>query len=170
VAFGYLFDASTGLCGVLLSYSGFSKLGFYNSLTYLTVSVVLDFILIPWLGLIGAAIAGGITIILVNALRVYHVYNLIDGILPFDRTFWKPLVAALVAGGATFVLKGFVLTSFPLAQAVVLSALMCVIYIGMIVKLRLSYEDRLVAERVLQGKLLKNLKTNVLDRFSRKRG
>jgi O-antigen/teichoic acid export membrane protein len=151
LAFGNLVDASTGVCGVMISYSGHSKVTLINSITYLVSSVGLSLLMIPPWGLEGAAWAGAITIILINSIRLVQVYVLIHRSSPFNWSFLKPVTASLVAGVSTFLLQDHVLTDSPVVQLVVLSAFMIGVYVLTIIFLKLSYEDRLVIERLWVG-------------------
>jgi O-antigen/teichoic acid export membrane protein len=155
LAIGSMFDASTGVCGVMISYSGHSKVTLYNSIIYLGASIILDLWMIPMWGLIGAAWAGSLTIILVNSLRLIQVYILIERSSPFNWTFLKPVVACVVAGGVTSLLQRILLTGHPLIQVGVLSLFMVVVYGALIWLFKLSPEDRLVVNRVLKGGFMK---------------
>ena len=155
LAFGNLFDASTGVCGIMISFTGHSKVTLYNSLAYLGASIILDLWFIPTWGLIGAAWAGSLTIIIVNSLRLVQVYLMIDRTSPFDRSSLKPLAAFVISGGVTYLLRMIVLVDHPLIQCVVLSIVMVALYAYVIFKLKLSHEDKLVVERILKGGFMK---------------
>jgi len=155
LAFGNLFDASTGVSGIMISFTGHSKVTLYNSLAYLGASIILDLWMIPKWGLVGAAWAGSLTIIIVNSLRLVQVYLMIDRTSPFDRTSLKPLAASAIAGGVTYALRGTLLVDHPLVQCVVLSIFMIGLYAFVIFKLKLSHEDKLVVEKIWKGGFMK---------------
>jgi O-antigen/teichoic acid export membrane protein len=123
----------------------------FNSITYLVASVAFSLLLIPPWGLEGAAWAGALTVILLNSIRLVQVYVLIHKSTPFNLDSLKPLGAAVIAGGGTALLQPIVFPGNPLAQLVVLSLVMLALYGTSILLFRLSYEDRLVLERLWKG-------------------
>lgn len=158
LASGILIDAGTGICGIVISFSGHSKVTFYNSIFYIAVTLILDFILIPQFGLVGAACAGALSMVAVNLLRLIEVYVLIDGILPFNWTFLKPISAAVFASAVVYGMRQFVFVSQPFWQFMTLSILLWALYIGAILALKLSDEDRLIVGKVLRRFKIKNKK------------
>ena len=166
LAFGNLFDASTGVVGIMISFTGHSKVTLYNSLAYLGASIILDLWFIPKWGLVGAAWAGSLTIIIVNLLRLVQVYFLIDRTSPFDRTYLKPLAAFGIAGAVTYALRGIVLVDHPLVQCIVLSLVMVGLYAFVVYKLKLSHEDKLVVERIWKGGFMKRRQKKSRDETS----
>jgi O-antigen/teichoic acid export membrane protein len=147
-----LFNASVGACGALLNMSGYSKINFYNSIIYLVCTLALDFALIPSFGLTGAALAGSLTIIIVNSLMSIQVYWLLNRIVPFNRSFYKPLTAAAVAGLLAVVLKYSFWAERVLLQTLLFGGLMLVVYFGLIIWLKLSPEDKLILEKLRKKK------------------
>ncbi len=148
LASGALFNAATGACGALLNMSGYSRMNFYNSIVYLVTTLILDFILIPKYGLVGAALAGGITVVLLNTLMMVEAYLLIDKILPLNRTFYKPVLAALVAGALAFAGKKFLFTDQLILQLAVVAGTMWLVYGLMLKALKLSPEDKFILQKV----------------------
>ncbi len=150
LASGTLVNAASGTCGTLINMTGYSKVNFYNSLIYLISTLALDFILIPKYELIGAAIAGSLSIIIVNTIRTIQVYYLVNKILPFNASFWKPLVATLLALVVTLVLRQLVFVQSPILQLVTLAVILVIVFFGTIILLKLSTEDRLIVDKVYQ--------------------
>jgi len=148
LAFGTLFNAATGACGALLNMSGYSKLNFYNSMVYLATTLVLDFVLIPKYGLLGAAVAGGLTFVIINTLMMAEVYLLIDKILPFNKTLFKPIFAAAVAGSAAYFVKDLILVHHPIPQLLVVGLVMLLLYIAILRTLKFSQEDQFILRKL----------------------
>lgn len=148
LAISYLFNASTGICGTVINTTGYTKLGFYNSLAYLITTLVLDFTLIPKWNLLGAALAGGLTIIIINSLRLVQVYVLIDRMLPINRTFVKPAAAAVIAGGLVLILSRNVWVEQTLLQLLVLIPTLWLLYGCLIFVFGLTDEDRTVLRKL----------------------
>jgi O-antigen/teichoic acid export membrane protein len=93
---GQVFNIATGGVGVMLIMSGYSHIAFFNSVVTVVLALALDFWLVPRYGLMGAAIAGAVVIVLTNLARLGEVWVLMRA-HPFSRAFLKPLVAALPA-------------------------------------------------------------------------
>jgi O-antigen/teichoic acid export membrane protein len=94
----------TGPSGYLLIMSGHPKMNMINNTLNLFISLALDFILIPHYGALGAAIAGAITLGLVNILRMVEVYFILH-IHPYRWNYLKPVLAGLIATAITFGLQ-----------------------------------------------------------------
>jgi len=125
LAIGYLIDALVGRVGSLLNATGHTKYLLYNNTAALTLNLVLNIILIPIYGFIGAAIATATSTILTNILMFVEVWRkeniisiphtaiakiLITGLIPltlvigldrilFTNTpYWFLIPAALIYG------------------------------------------------------------------------
>jgi O-antigen/teichoic acid export membrane protein len=142
LSLGQLINAATGPVGIILTMSGHPKVNLIDSILTLILNVVLDVLLIPRLGIMGAAIGSSIAIGLVNILRTIQVYWILH-IWAYDWRFLKPVAAAAVAGGATYLLISRGLGSEWLTFGVGL-ALFGVVYAGGILLLGLSESDMLV--------------------------
>ena len=96
LALADLSNTATGMGGIILDMTGYTKLKLVNSLVRLSLYVVLDILLIPRWGLLGASIAVLAGEGVVNLLRLVEVYVLFK-ILPYNRSFLKPLAATFAA-------------------------------------------------------------------------
>jgi O-antigen/teichoic acid export membrane protein len=103
LAIGQLVNAGTGTVAGLQAMAGYAKLTLMNSIFFLSLSIALDLLLIPWLGLLGAAIASSTAVVTVNLLRLWQIRKNL-GLVPYDRSFLRPLVAALPAAAAAWFL------------------------------------------------------------------
>jgi O-antigen/teichoic acid export membrane protein len=141
-----LFNASTGTCGTVINMTGHSRLSLVNSIIYLGSSIIIDFLLIPRWQLVGAAWAGGLTIVINNTLRMIEVYFLVHGLLPFNRELLKPLSASLLAIGLTYLLTRLFPIELPLLRLILMAPIMWAVYVVAILMLRLSDEDYMVLD------------------------
>jgi len=162
LAIAGLIKVGTGMGGIIIDMTGYTKMKLVNSIIRLATFIILDLLLIPKWGVVGAAIAvlggeGG-----VNILRMVQVF-FIFRILPFNRSFFKPILAT--AGAVLMV----TLTShfMPFETNYLLAALniliMVLAYIGLIFLFGFSEE-----EVNLFKALTSNLK-NKLPNFSKGR-
>lgn len=142
-----LFNASTGVCGTIVTMTGHSRLSLANSLISLVVNVGLDLLIIPRWGLVGAAAASAICVVLLNVLRLIEVYLLLR-IQPYNRGFLKPIIAALAAAVVAFVANGWLVILPAISRLIIGAALLWLAYAVTIALLRLDNEDRLVLRRL----------------------
>ncbi len=98
-----LINFSTGSVGVMLLMTGYSNLALFNAFLTLLAALALDFLLIPNYGITGAALAGMLSLILVNLVNLGEVRYLLR-IQPYDRRTLRPFLAALPAGLAGWLL------------------------------------------------------------------
>jgi O-antigen/teichoic acid export membrane protein len=93
---GQMVNMLTGPVGLILNMSGWTRLQFWNSASVLALQVVLDIILVPRYGFIGAAIANSSAILVVNFARLMQLMRRLH-IHPFSWLLGKPLVASAAA-------------------------------------------------------------------------
>lgn len=91
-----------GPAALILIMTGYTYMNLVALIANLVLSLVLDFALIPLYGMIGAAVAGAITIVFVNILRLVQLYQALR-IQPLQIQMLKLLVAGFVA---TLILLG----------------------------------------------------------------
>ncbi len=139
-----LVNEITGPCNTILIMSGRSDLTLLNTIVIFAIVITLDWLLIPKMGLIGAAIAGATSIILINIFRVVEVWLLLK-IHPFKWSFFKPFIAAVIAGGVIYAGRT-VIDSRSLIIPLVGSVLFWIAYLAIIWVLRLDADDMIVVD------------------------
>jgi len=97
-------NCSAGHAGLLIIMAGYPRINLVNSLILLCCNIVLNYLLIPPYGLLGAAIATGASIITINVIRVIEVYFLLR-FHPYSLRFIKPLLAGAISILITFIIK-----------------------------------------------------------------
>jgi len=93
-----LVRVSVGSVQAILIMTGQQKLELVNSVSLVIVNIFLNILLIQRYGILGAAIATGISMVLISLARLIEVYILFK-IHPYESSFWKPIVAGLIGGG-----------------------------------------------------------------------
>ena len=83
LALSFLIDAISGPIGSILTMTKYAKLALYNNLASLLINITLNFILISRFGIVGVAIATGISIIANNLISIIQV-KLLLGIFSYD--------------------------------------------------------------------------------------
>ncbi len=147
MAFGFLSTAAAGICGVIINMTGRTWLSMINSIGVLALTVALNLLLVPSMGVVGAAIAVAGTSIALNLARLLEVFALFR-LSPYNKDFLKPILAGLGALAVTIALSRLLLTRPSLAHLAVNLAVLFVTYVVLILVLGLSREDRMVLERL----------------------
>ena len=96
LAVGKLVDAATGPCGLVLNMAGRIRTNMVNNVVALALNVALLLVLVPRHGIVGAAIAWTVTLVVVNTARVAQVTRAF-GFRPFDATTVEAFAPAAVA-------------------------------------------------------------------------
>jgi O-antigen/teichoic acid export membrane protein len=142
LALGQLVNVGTGTVAGVLAMIGRARMSVLNSVFFLGLSLVLDFLMIPPWGILGAAIANATSLAAVNMLRVIQIRQVL-GIFPYDRRFLRPLGAGLIGGAVALLLPLAGLDPLPrLALRVLVLGL---VYLGALAAFGIDPVDREVA-------------------------
>jgi O-antigen/teichoic acid export membrane protein len=152
-----LFNTSTGICGAMLDMSGYTKLKLLNSIITMSVTLIINLLLIPIYGLVGAAIAALISIVIINTLRVIEIFVLFR-LQPYNVGFLKPIIAGFVSILLSYVFSNTLLPDSSVISILINISLLVLSYFAFILMLGLSAEDRMVLRSV------RNRATSMLNR------
>jgi O-antigen/teichoic acid export membrane protein len=144
LGFAQLINAATGPVGILLHMTGKQDIDFANGALLLFVNFGLNLWLIPFYGVIGAAIATGISLILIHVLRLIEVAKVLK-MNPYDKCYFKPIGAGVIAVAIGFAFKQLDF-SFSMHEIWILGSIIACLasYIATLYILKLDQEDRLV--------------------------
>jgi O-antigen/teichoic acid export membrane protein len=142
-----LVDAGTGICGAVLDMTDNTRVKLINTVVALGLSIVLSLILIPPLGLLGAALAALSGEVIVNLLRVSEVYILLR-LLPYDLSILKPVLAGGLAAAAAVLTRRVFPTGQTIWSLLINIGVLALVYCVIILIMGLSPEDRLVFSRL----------------------
>lgn len=150
LAWGAIVNAATGTSGAMLDMTGHTAMKLINATVSVGLAIGLNLLLIPPLGVVGAAIAAVASIAAVNALRVVEV-AVLESLVPFNVTYLKPIAAGVVALGVgvavgRVVLAGQVLAVWALAGIISL----VIVYVVGLRLLGLDEADRFVLRRSVE--------------------
>jgi len=126
--------------------SGKTLIVLLNTILILAMKIILNILLIPRLGLYGAAVASSSSIVALNIVMVIEVFRLIR-IHPYERTFLKPILTGIIAILVIYSAKN--IPNMDLSWAGPILALAFVI--SYIISLRLfgiAEEDKLLFKRI----------------------
>jgi O-antigen/teichoic acid export membrane protein len=146
LAFASLVNAGTGTSGAMLDMAGYTMLKLLNSTMAVGLAIGLNLLLIPSLGVNGAAIAVLGSTATVNLLRLGEAAYLLR-VAPYDRTFAKPVAAGLAAAAAGAAVALTVDPALPILQLALGVPVVLGVYLLVHRMLGLSDEDRAVLQR-----------------------
>jgi O-antigen/teichoic acid export membrane protein len=147
LAWASLLMAATGTNSVVLDMSGHTRLKFANSLVTAVVTIGLNLLLVPSMGVVGAAWAALSGVVVVEVLRLLEVWAILR-ISPYNLGFLKPVSAGLAAVASLYAVGQAFPGLDPLARLVVYCAAIFGPYVAVILLLGLSNEDRLLLSRL----------------------
>jgi O-antigen/teichoic acid export membrane protein len=145
LALGQAVSASTGPVGFLLTMSGYERLESANTVILASLNIVLNFVLIQFYGIIGAATATGISFLLLNVLRLTEVIWIYD-IQPYNRGYWKGGVGITISVILMFGVSPFV--SGDVLSAVLVGVVALGLFLACVHWLGFSEEDRTLIESI----------------------
>lgn len=149
MAWASLVDVGTGMCGAILNMTGYTGLKLVNNVLSLALSLIINVMLIPRWGIVGAAVSALSATLILNLVRIVEVFVIMK-ILPYNRSILKPIAA----GAITFLSAYFLNQWFPfdegkegLIQLAFRTAVLFAMFVGLVWAMRLSEEDRLLWDR-----------------------
>ena len=95
LSFAQFINASVGSVGVILATSGRQDLMMYNTIGISVLNITLNYLLIPVFGINGAAVASGISIVVVNLVMLVEVYIILK-IHPYGKMYIQPTIICSV--------------------------------------------------------------------------
>lgn len=93
---GYLINSASGPGGMMLEGLGYTRISLINTSILIIVNTILNILLIPAVGILGAGIATGLALTTISFARLSEIY-LIRGIHPYNRDYMKLWVSIFPA-------------------------------------------------------------------------
>lgn len=152
LAAAQVIDSTAGSVSSCLAMTKFQKFNVYNILVMAVVSVALNILLVPRMGILGAAVATGLSIVLVNVARLAEGRVLLK-VFPLDRSSWKVLLTAVVLFGLAAVVRRFIEVPVDWYWSLAALAVCYGVAALLTVLLGVSEEDRMVWSSVM-GRVL----------------
>ena len=124
IVIGYMLNASSGPEGMVLEGLGYTRLTFINSIILVVINAVLDFILIPRIGIVGAGIGTASALTIAGFAGIVEIY-LFENSHPYTsrllRTYFAAGVPVLLGWYLVSILDSRVLIAVTLPIVVVIS-------------------------------------------------
>lgn len=135
--------AATAMGGVLIDYTGHTRLKLANTVITTALAFGLSFLLIPSWGMVGAACGVLANNVIMGLIRVLEIFVLLR-LYPYNLGFVKPISAAVIAYGAGVAFDKLLPPETNLAYLIADVTIVMAAYTGVILLLGLSREDRAV--------------------------
>ncbi len=143
LAFAQMVNAGVGSVAVLLAMSGRQSLVLKHTLLAGLLNLILNWVLIPPFGIVGAAVATATSIITVNVVMLGSVWVLYR-IHPYNRQYYKGFLAAVASFGVLFIVNQFLPEMSGVQRILVYSPLFLALCAGFIFGLGFDVEDRFI--------------------------
>lgn len=143
---GYLFNASFGPEGMILEGLGYTRLTLINTFVLVGINGVLDVLLVPSFGILGAGIATGTALTVAGLVGVIEIF-LLRSITSFSRRLLRIWLAVVFPG-----VLGWYVTFLGLGDIQIALLLPVIVFSSYILGLRItngfSDDDRELASRI----------------------
>jgi O-antigen/teichoic acid export membrane protein len=149
LALADLVSVGTGMGGVIIDMTGYTKLKLLNSVIRLVTYLGLDLLLIPRWGIIGAAVAALLGESVINILRLIQVFFLFR-LLPYNWSFVKPITASLLAVASALIIRSWLPPDSSLPLAIVNMGIILAVYSGASLLMGFSPEELTMLARIRQ--------------------
>lgn len=147
LAFGTFVNTATGPTGITLESFGNTKFVMLNSVVLTVTNLVLDFLLVPRYGVLGAAMGASCALVVVTAIALIENYAL-HGLQPFTRSH----LGAIGAGFGSAILVYLVMSLLPAtywALGLEIALLVAVYGVGLVLFRSLDETDYQLLGRVV---------------------
>ena len=145
IAGSELFDNSAGPADRLLAMTGHQKIVMLATVGYASVGIAGSFALVPFYGMVGAAVAMAAATIVLNTVMLLAVRRLL-GFSPYNYGSLKPVIAGLLAAIVTLSIRLVLQLPEGLPAILVLTLPFLVSFAAIMVVLGLSPSDRQLLE------------------------
>ncbi|MHC4532312.1 MAG: flippase [Planctomycetota bacterium] len=140
LACAQLANAGVGPGTVILAMTGRQDIVMCNNIGACILNIVLNYLLVPSYGIIGAAVATGISITLLNLVTLLEVRIILD-MHPYSRQFIKPLSAGLTAFAALVLMTSILQNLAGIPKILVSVPIFSALFIWLLFKWGINCED-----------------------------
>lgn len=141
----------SGINSEIIMTSRFYRFNFVTVLVLAALTILSNFLLIPVMGIEGAALASLISLFLANLLRFFFLWFK-EGLQPFTR---KTLISLLVLGAILWIGSAMPTTGAPWIDILIRSSVILILFGTMTYTLRLSNDGRDLADQLINKYLRK---------------
>jgi O-antigen/teichoic acid export membrane protein len=149
MATGLFIAVSTGPVGVALAMTGHQKWNVYNAIALAVVSIGLNVVLVPRMGIAGAGVAAGIAQALVKVARLVQVRFLLK-LTPYDRSSLRVTATVMVTVIGAILFRTFARLPRGLEWSFIAFVACALVVGGLTAAMGVTREDRLVLAMILR--------------------
>lgn len=142
VACGSFAGVIAGQAGSVISMTGYPKFSLISSVSSFTANIILNIIMIPKLGIIGAAIATLVASVIGNALSLIYLY-IKQKIHPYDSDYLKPIAAGGLAFLVIFLLNHMIMWDGA-TDILIKGLLFVIIFTGTMAAFKIDDDDKII--------------------------
>ncbi len=153
VACGHLVGVIVGHTGSVISMTGHPKFNLVTSGTIFTINIILNLIMIPKYGIIGAAVATLVSRSLGNIMVLAYLY-ITQKIHPYDIRYLKPIAAGTLSYITIYVLNKIIMWD-GVTDILIKGFIFVIIYVGTIIILKIDEDDKVILNSMFSA--VKNL-------------
>jgi len=140
LATSFLLNSFFGFSGQLLSVVGRSKLIFINSFIVCIMNYLLNLVLIPKYGIVGAAIATGFSLFLLNTARMLEVYFL-EHLSSLKLNLLGPISVGAISGIIIIYSKYLLQPHLHFIYTILLIGILVIVYLTLTLMIILNEEE-----------------------------
>lgn len=142
-----LVNVGTGMCGTILNMTGYTKLKLVNNSISLALSLIINILLIPSMGIIGAAISALVVTSVINILRIIQVYYLIQ-LRTYNWSFLKPLISGSLAYVLAWQVKTIAAPSQVFLNLSITGIVILAVFFGSLSLMGFSPDDKIIIHSI----------------------
>ncbi|MFQ5456038.1 MAG: oligosaccharide flippase family protein [Nitrospirota bacterium] len=146
---GQLINAATGGVSSILIMSNHQIAKMVGDLILAVVNVTLNLIFIPKFGIMGAALATGISIGGTNVIRLIQVYYFL-GIQPYNCKYLKPTIAGIIAAILGFSIQYLFSAKYFIFSLIITSFTILSVYIIAIILMHIEDSDKIILDGIIR--------------------
>ncbi|VVB59222.1 Polysaccharide biosynthesis protein [uncultured archaeon] len=163
LSFGISMNAFTGLTGNMLVAGGYTKLNLVTTVIGAIVNLSLDILLIPILGIIGAAIATSVSYSASNIFSLLFVYKT-SKIHPYNMSYLKMILVSIGVLIIIYLIKTYIASFlyWPI-MIILLGSLMLFLFIGLLLLTHVLDENDKFILSIIEKKL--GIKLNFIRKY-----
>lgn len=150
IAAAYLFSSSVGHTGRVLTMTGRQRIVMFSTVGSTIVGVALNLALVPFYGLMGAAAATSVAVVLSNSFTLVSVRRLL-GFWPYNREYARPLAAGACAAALAYLTKLVLPVPDGAISILTITPLFLLCFAGLLFLLGVSVSDRQFLATIWKG-------------------
>jgi O-antigen/teichoic acid export membrane protein len=144
---GYLINSAFGPEGMVLEGMGHTKLTLMNTAVMIVTNVILDVLLVPKYGIVGAAMGTAAGLTVGSLLGITEIYY-IEGITPFNNTLPRMWVSGIIGGAIGFIVLEIIKLGLWQTALFVPAIVAVSTYLGLVASHAFNEDDKRIAMRL----------------------